>query len=387
VAEQPDRLNDQIAGGRHVVFLSVGEPSGDLHGAALARALRARIPGVRLIGLGGPLMSREGVELLASVDDLAVMGFVEVVSRLPFFLRLRKRVFATLASERVDLVIPVDYPGFNLRLARHARSEGRRVLYYIAPQVWAWHASRAGDLARDTDRVAVILPFEESFLREHGASADFVGHPLLDEAIEAGERGAWFAARGLDLDRPLLALMPGSRQQELRRHLAVFVEAAGMVQHRRPDLQVIIGAPAGLADDLYAGATYPVTRDSRALLAHASAALVKSGTTTLETALAETPFVVAYRVNPLSYQIARRVVRVPHIALANLVANRRVVPEFVQHEATPEALSAALLPLLDSGGPEREAMLEGLRGVRQALGKGGAAARVADMAADLLGVP
>jgi lipid-A-disaccharide synthase len=142
-----------------VVFLSVGEASGDLHGAGLARALRARLPGVRLIGLGGPRMEAEGVELLAHERDLAVMGFVEVLSRLPFFLRLRRRVFAALEEEGVDLVVPVDYPGFNLRLAHHARRRGIRVLYYIAPQVWAWHASRARNLARDADRVAVILPF------------------------------------------------------------------------------------------------------------------------------------------------------------------------------------------------------------------------------------
>jgi lipid-A-disaccharide synthase len=247
--------------------------------------------------------------------------------------------------------------------------------------------SRAADLARDTDRVAVILPFEESFLREHGASAEFVGHPLLDEPVEVSDRDTWFASQGLDPNRPLLALMPGSRQQELSRHLALFVDTAGLVQRRRPEVQVIIGAPTGLSDDLYAGVPYPVSRESRALLAHATAALVKSGTTTLETALAETPFVVAYRVNPLSYQIARRVVRVPHIALANLVAARRVVPEFIQNDATPEALSTSLLPLLEADGRERASMLAALRGVRQALGKSGAAERVADMAADLLGVP
>ncbi len=387
MAESSDRLSEPPAGSNHVVFLSVGEPSGDLHGAALARELRARIPGVRLIGLGGPRMASQGVELLAHVDDLAVMGFIEVISRLPFFFRIRRTVYAAIAAERVDLVIPVDYPGFNLPLARHARDTGRKVLYYVAPQVWAWHASRAKNLARDTDKVAVILPFEEAFLRERGASAEFVGHPLLDEPPETGDRGDWFARAGLDPDRPLLALMPGSRKQELRRHLDLFVKAADFLRRRRPELQVMIAAAAGLPDEMFAETPYRTTRDSRGLLAYATAALVKSGTTTLEAALAETPFVVAYRVNPISYQIARRVVRVPHIALANLVAGRRLVPEFIQDEATPEALSASLLPLLEIGGTERASMVAGLRGVRKVLGKGGAAKRVANMAADLLRVP
>jgi len=388
VAHGPERITTRPPAGptttAPVIFLSVGEPSGDLHGASLARALRARIPGVRLIGLGGPLMAAEGVELMAGLDDLAVMGFVEVLGRLPYFLRLRRRVFSALVTEGVDLVIPVDYPGFNLRLAHRARSEGRQVLYYIAPQVWAWHASRAPKLARDTNRIAVILPFEERFLREHGAQAEFVGHPLLDVPGLATSRETWFAGLGLDAERPVLAVMPGSRRQEVARHLEIFSEAAALVTFRRPDVQVVIGAPTTLPDEAYAGTVFPVTRDARALLSHATAALVKSGTTTLEAALAGVPFVVAYRMNPLSFQLARRVVRVPHIALANLVADRRIVPEYVQDEATPAGLAAGLLPLLDTESVERAKMLDGLRDVRAALGDGGAAGRVADIAASLL---
>ncbi len=380
-------LSDEAAERAPVVFLSAGEPSGDMHGASLARALRARIPGIRLIGLGGPRMAAEGVELLADLDDLAVMGLVEILSRLRFFLALRRRVFATLDSERVDLVVPIDYPGFNLRLARRARSDGRKVLYYVAPQVWAWHESRAADLARDTDRIAVILPFEAAFLHERGASATFVGHPLLDEIEPPADRSAWMINEGLAPERPLLALMPGSRRQELDRHLALFIETAQQVMASRPETQVMIGAPSGMPDTAYRGVPFPVTRDFRGLLVHATAALVKSGTTTLETALAETPFVVAYRLNPISYRIARRMVKVPHIALANLVAEDRVVPEFIQDEASPETMSASLLPLLDVECAERRAMVTRLSEVRDRLGGGGAAARVAGMAADLLGVP
>jgi lipid-A-disaccharide synthase len=380
----PVRTEASACSGAPTIFISAGEPSGDLHGAHLVRALRKRWPEARFLGLGGARMAAEGVELLADVSELAVMGFTEVLGRLPFFLKLRRRVLEAIERERVDLLIPIDYPGFNLRLAKAVRPRGVRVLYYIAPQVWAWHASRARDMARDTDHVAVILPFEADFLQRAGARASYVGHPLLDVAPPAATREAWDAAHGLDPARPVLGLFPGSRPQEIHRHLDLFVETAGRIVARRPEAQPVIARGPELPREAYAGVPYPLVESGQELLRHADAALVKSGTTTLEAALAGTPLVVAYRMSPLSYQIARRLVKVQHIALANLVAEERVAPEFVQDAATPEALAAALLPLLDAHSAERRRMLEGWERVQDALGAPGAAARVTEIAAELL---
>ena len=378
-----------MSGTGPTLFLAAGEPSGDLHGAGLARALRARFPGARLLGLGGSRMAAEGVELLAGLEELAVMGFVEVLRHLPFFLELKRRVWTALESEGVELVIPIDYPGFNLRLARRARERKIPVLYYISPQVWAWHSSRTRALARDADEVAVVLPFEEKFLRNRGVRATFVGHPLLDLPPRTGTRAAWAALAGVDPARPVLALFPGSRPQEIRRHLSLFGEAAARVMARNPAVQPVIGTPLDTPAEVYEGARWPRVESASGVLEHADAALVKSGTSTLETALAATPGVVAYRMHAVSHAIARRLVKVPHIALANLIAEERVFPEFVQDAATPDALAGALLPLLDAASPERAAMLAKLAGVRRRLaagaGEGGAAERTAEIAARLLG--
>lgn len=333
-------------------------------------------------------MAAAGVELLAHVDQLAVMGFAEVIRHLPYFIELMNRVQGSIRERRPDLIIPIDYPGFNLRLAKHARRVGVPVLYYIAPQVWAWHRSRMRQLAQNADRLAVILPFEESLFTEAGAQAVFVGHPLADQPPPAQGRAEFAASLHVAPDRPLLALFPGSRAQEVDRQMHTFAAAAEAVCLQRPDVQPVIATSAAVPPSLYSASALPRTEDGDTLLHHATAALVKSGTSTLQAALAGTPMVVTYRMHPLTYLIARRLVRVPHVGLVNLVAGERVVPELLQGEATPANLAAAVMPLLDESSDERRRVLDGLERVRTLLAPADpgrtTADRVTELAAELV---
>lgn len=365
------------------VFVSAGEPSGDAHAAALVRALRAGDPALDVEGVGGPQLAAAGARLIARIEDLTVIGFVEVLKKVPAHWRLLNAIERRLASGEIGLVILVDYPGFHLRVATAAKRAGVPVLYYVAPQLWAWHESRVRRMARDVARLAVILPFEEAFFRERGVHATFVGHPLLDRPPVPGTAEERKAALGLDPRRPVLGLFPGSRGQETARLWPVFREAARLVMARRPDVQAIVAAsPAGRYPD--PGPIRVIAGHPAACFAAADAALSKSGTTTLEAAIADTPQVISYRMHALSYHLARRLVKVPWIGLVNLVAGRQVAPELVQDAVQPARLAEAVLPLLDPGSPERVAQLEGCAEVRRRLGGPGAAARAAAIARDML---
>ena len=367
------------------ILVLAGEASGDHHAARVVAAMRRMAPDLEFVGLGGPDLAAEGVELLAGLDQLAVMGFAEVIRHLGFFWKLERRIKTLLSDGSISLVLAVDYPGFNLRMTREARRLGIPVLYYIAPQVWAWKAHRAAQLARDAEHIAVILPFEPPIFEREGGSVSFVGHPLVETPDPSpAQSEALRTELEMGAETPLLALLPGSRKQELDRHLELFVEAARRVVARHPGVRPVLAAAPGVPLDRLRATGLHVTTRTRELLRTARAALVKSGTSTLEAAVAGVPFVMAYRTSALTYRLAQRLVRVPHIALANLVAGERVVPELLQDQATPQALAAALDPLVEEGSAAREAMLAALEEVRGALGTPGAADRVARTALEIL---
>jgi lipid-A-disaccharide synthase len=277
----------------------------------------------------------------------------------------------------------IDYPGFNMKLAAEATAAGVPVLYYITPQVWAWGAGRLSRLADTVTRAAVILPFEEKLLREHGVKATFVGHPLLDRAERMPSRTEARAALTLPGDATVLALFPGSRAQEISRHLDEFVETARELERRRPELRVVVSAAPHITLD-ESRCPYPIVHSaSFMVLRAANAAMCKSGTTTLEAAVAGCPLVVAYRTNALTYAAARRLVKIPDIGLVNVVAGHRVAPEFVQDALRPRRVADALEPLLEERSSVRAEMLSELAAVRAALGTAGAARRVATMALEL----
>jgi len=361
-----------VSDSRPTVFLSAGEVSGDQHGAELARELRARVPGVQLVGLGGSRMAGEGVELLAGLDRLAVLGFAEVVRNLPDLLVLRRQVYRVLERSGVDLVVPIDYPGFNLPLSRAARKLSIPVVYYIAPQVWAWKERRARRLAAWTDEVCVVLPFESDLLASYGANVRFVGHPLLDQRLAiAGD------------DATALGLFPGSRRQEVAQMLPVFLEAAERLIRARPGLRVLVARSQDLPDVVYRGCPPELLASPEEVLQQSRAAITKSGTITLQLAIAGIPMVVGYRVHPLTYRVLKRLVRLDYVSLVNLVGGSQMVEERIQGNMTAESLAREANRLLDDSEYRRQ-MLRQLSEVTRRLGQPGAAGRVAESCARLL---
>jgi lipid-A-disaccharide synthase len=365
------------------IFVSAGEPSGDLHGAGVVAALRQRYPDAAIEALGGPRMAAAGAQVRYPMEGLAAFGLVEVVSKLGAHLRLLRALRADFRAGRYDLVILIDYPGFHVRVAEAARRAGTKVLYYIAPQLWAWRPGRARRFASAVDRLAVVLPFEQRFFGGLGLRSDYVGHPLVDRTGWP-TRAAARARLGVRPEERVLGIFPGSRNQEIRRLWAPFRDAARrLLEEGRCDRVLVAGTPGGTYPD--PGPLEIVTEDPVAVFAAADAALAKSGTTTLEAALADVPMVVAYKVHPLTWHMFQRLRTVRWVSLVNLVAEREVVPELLQDAAETERLVEALRPLLDPRDPRTIAQREGLALVRTRLGDPGATTRVVALADELLG--
>ena len=384
-----DQLNVKIKNPPSIMIIA-GEVSGDMHAADLVRAIRASRNDVECFGIGGERMRAAGVETIYDVREMAVMGFSEVVHRFGFFKRVFQETVDLAARRRPDMVVLVDYPGFNLRLAAKVHAMGIRVVYYICPQVWAWHRSRIPKMAGMLDRLITIFPFEAEHFEGTGLDVRFAGHPLVDEAVALLKTPAVRLAWG---DEPGVALLPGSRVHEIEKLLPVMWKAATCLEKRRPGLPFIIAAPsaheAGLIDDIIqtlpAGPTrhFVVTADTRQVLRQARAALVASGTATIEAALMRCPMVVCYKVAPLTYLLGRMLVRVENIGMVNIVAGKCICPELIQHRATPLGLADAIEPLIEDT-PGRRSMVAELETVAEKMGSGGAAGKAAALVLEML---
>ena len=368
------------------ILFVAGEASGDTNAAGVARELKAAQAAFELLGVGGDQMELAGVQLIEHIRNLAVMGFAGLLTQLPKHWMLLNDLRARLQSGTVALVILVDYGGFNLQVAAAAKSAGVPVLYYITPQVWASRASRIRNLAATVTKAAVIFKFEEDLLRANGVDAVFVGHPMLERAADMPSRTRARESLGIGADRRLLAVFPGSRTQEIDRHLGPFVETARLLQAADSQLDVVVSrAPTVTIDS--SRCPFPIVQTSSwTLLRAADAALCKSGTTTLEAAVAGCPLVIGYRASPLDYAIAKQIVTIDYIGMVNVVARRSIVPEFVQDDLDPVRVVPVLSELLDPSSPRRIEMIAELAKVRASLGDSGASSRVAKLALEMAAV-
>ena len=372
-----------------LIYVATGEQSGDVLGARLIAALRAARPDLEFAGIGGPRMAEQGVESLFPLRELAVMGLLEVLPRILRLRRLLDGAVADVLARRPAVLVTIDSPGFTLRLLRRVAPSGIRRVHYVAPQAWAWRESRVRHFPGLWDRLLCLLPFEPAFFARHGLEATFVGHPVLESGAGQGDAARFRAAHGVSADARVVVLMPGSRRSEVTRLLPIFGRALSLLAARIPGIVPVVPVASAVAETVRAGAeSWPVRpvivteiQAKHDAYAAASAALTKSGTSTLELALAGVPMIVAYRVNPLTAAIARRLVKVPYAALVNLLAGREVVPELIQ-DCTPERLAEGVARLLTDGRTAEE-QREAFRTVLDSLAPPGATPSEAAAAAVL----
>ncbi len=356
-------------------YLIAGERSGDLHGANLIRAIRQHDPDAMLRAYGGEQMEAAGATLVRHYRDMAFMGFWEVAKNLGTIRRIMSECQADLLAHRPDVLILIDYAGFNLRMARFANRHGIRVFYYISPKVWAWNQRRALKIKANVDRLFTILPFETEFFATYDYKVDYVGNPLLDALADFRPDLAFRQTIGIDKG-PVVALLPGSRRQEITSVLPAMLAAT----RQFPDYQFVVGTVSNLPDTLYDRflADYPAVlraNDAAYDVLHIStAALVTSGTATLETALLNVPQVVCYKTTGITYAIAKRLIAVPFISLVNLIAGHEVVKELIQNDLTPNQLAAELKAILP-GAPRRDKQLADYADVQKRMGEPGASGR------------
>nr|WP_243830776.1 lipid-A-disaccharide synthase [Thiohalophilus thiocyanatoxydans] len=355
------------------IMIIAGEASGDLHAAKLVEGVKQRLPESTFFGIGGSAMRKAGVDILVDSAELAVVGLIEVLAHRKVIFGALNQMRDILRNDPPDLLILTDYPEFNLRLARTAKECGVRVLYYISPQIWAWRQGRVKKIQKLVDKMAVVFPFEVDFYARHGVPVTYVGHPLAHEVKASADRDTLLREFDMDPHRPVVGLFPGSRRSEIKRLLPIIIDTARLLQQRRPQLQFVLPIASTLNPALIRenmpehelDIHYIEHRPYDAMQA-SDAIVTVSGTVTLEIALIGTPMVVINRVAWLTYHIVKRMLKIDHLALCNIVAQRRIVPERIQNDATPEGIADDLLRMLDDENYRRE-IKQGLAEVRQQL--------------------
>lgn len=363
-------------------MIIAGEASGDLHGSGIVREIKKRFPDLDVFGVGGDRMKREGMDIVFHISKLSFMGFVEVVKNLSVVREVEQELGELLLARKPDVVVLIDYPGFNLRFARKVKALGIKVLYYISPQVWAWHKSRVKKMKTLVDRMKVVFPFETDIYKQEGINVEFVGHPLAESIGATMSKQEFFKKFGLDPNRKLLALLPGSRSQEIESILPAMSLAAEDVQ-RKLNVQVAVGVASNLGTELLRKwifsdrTTVFVENATHDLMCHADVAIVTSGTATLETGWFGTPMVVVYKTSPLTYLIGRMLVDVKNIGLVNIVAGEEIVPELIQYDLTSEKLVTLVERMFEDVAYARS-LREKLAVIKKKLGGPGASQRVVD---------
>jgi len=366
------------------ILISAGEASGDLHAGSVTRAIKQLEPEAEIFGMGGDCLREAGGEVLFDIKDHSVMGFVEVLKRLPDIWKLRSAFIELMDCRRPDVLLTIDYPGFNMRLAKLAKERGIKVVSFIAPSAWAWRPSRAAGVVKVVDKIASIFPFEYDLYKSYGADIEFVGHPLVDTVKPSLPRTEAEQLAGKRAGHPLVLLMPGSRTMEIKRLLPDMLAAAKILKQMRPDIDIAMPRAVTIAREMLEAPVKQAGLDIKLTEGHnydvmsvADLAIATSGTVTLEAALCGLGCEILYKASPISFWIAKQVVEIPHIGLPNIVAGRLIEPELLQDDCIPEKIAGTALELLE---PKRYELLQkDLQEVKEKLGAPGAVKRVAEL--------
>lgn len=355
------------------IFISAGDPSGDIHSARLISALKEINPELEFIGIGGPEMAKVGFQSIVDIEEISVVGFWEVIKKYGFFTNLLKKSAEIIASDEITAFIPVDYPGFNIRLAASAKAANKKVIYYIAPQLWAWGKQRAKKLQGTIDLLLVVLPFEKEYFEKFGLRTEFIGHPLLDDPF--------FDKINENRDK-IISFFPGSRKQEIEKHLPLYSDTASILENKLPDYEFYISGARTLPKELFRrfliNDRRRFSQGSRELMGRSAAAVIKTGTSNLEAALAGLPYAMAYKAGFINYLIGKNLINLDYVSLPNILLNKAIIREFIQTDASPNNIANEIIKIVNDN-KYRLSMLNDFEEVKIILGEKGAAKRAAEI--------